>query len=105
MEQHRKLDIPIGTTLRSAARAPIDGNYELVEHIASSDCSPSAEERKLYLLRGELVPPCRRCGKRGIWKLTESWFEIPPERNQTPFVLKEIRGDRPDLPYPSGTRQ
>ena len=105
MQQQKKLDVPIGTTVRSAARAPIDGDYELVEHIASSDCSPSDAERKLYLMRGELLPPCKRCGKRGIWKLTEYRVEIPPEMDQTPFVLKEIRGDRPDVPWPSGTKR
>ena len=103
--QQKNLDIPVGTTVRSSSRVPIDGDYEFVEHIAPSDCSPSAEERKLYLLRGELVPMCKRCGKRGIWKLTESKFDIPPERDQTPFVLKEVRGDRPDLPYPSGAKR
>ena len=105
MQQQKKLDVPIGTTVRSAARAPIDGDYELVEHIASSDCSPSDAERKLYLMRGELLPPCKRCGKRGIWKLTEYGVEIPPERNSTPYVLREIRGDRPDLPWPSGEKK
>ncbi len=105
MQQRKMIDIPLGTTVRSSNRAPIDGDYEFVEHIASSDCSPSAEERKLYLFRGELLPPCKRCGKRGIWKLTEYRFEIPPEMDKTQFVLKEVRGDRPDVTYPSGTKR
>ena len=104
MEQ-KKLDVPIGTTVRSAARAPIEGDYELIEHIASSDCSPSAKERKLYLLRGEVLPPCKRCGKRGIWKLTESRFEISPERDNTAFAVNVVRGDRPDVPWPSGAKK
>ena len=105
MQQRKMIDIPLGTTVRTAARAPIDGDYEFVEHIAPSDCSPSAAERKLYFFRGELLPPCKRCGKRGIWKLAEYRFDILPERDNTQFVLKEVRGDRPDVPYPSGTKQ
>jgi len=105
MQQRKMLDIPVGTTVRSSNRAPIDGDYEFVEHIASSTCKPSGAESSIYLLRGELLPPCKSCGKRGIWKLTGSKFEISPEKDQTPYVLKEIRGDRPDVPYPSGTKK
>ena len=105
MQQQKKLDVPIGTTVRTSSRAPIDGEYEFVEHIAPSDCSPSAEERSLYLFRGELLPSCKRCAKRGIWKLTEYRFDIPPERDNTPFVLREVRGDLPDVPWPSGSKQ
>lgn len=105
MQQRKMIDVPLGTTVRSSSRAPIDGDYEFVEHVASSDCSPAAEERKLYLFRGELLPPCKRCGKRGIWKLTEYRFDIPPERDNTPFVLREVRGDLPDVPWPSGSKQ
>ena len=44
MEQRKMIDIPIGTTVRSAVRAPIDGDYEFVEHLAPSDCKPSGEQ-------------------------------------------------------------
>lgn len=105
MEQRRMIDVPIGQTVRSAARAPIDGDYEFVEHLVSTDCKPSGAEATAYLMRGELMPRCKLCGKRGIWKLTESKFEISPERDNTPYVLEVVRGDRPDVPYPGGAKR
>lgn len=105
MEQRKMIDIPVGTTVRSNVRAPIDGQYEFVEHVTPSDCSPSGDDRVVYRGRGELLPTCKLCGKRGIWKLEESRFEIPPEQNKTEYVLKEVRGDRPDVAYPSGTKR
>ena len=105
MEQRKRIDVPVGTTVRSSNRAPIDGDYEFVEHIASSDCKPSGAEEIIYIGRGELLPPCKRCGKRGIWKLKGSRFQITPEQDQTEYVLREVRGDRSDLPYPSGMKQ
>jgi hypothetical protein len=105
MEQRKMIDIPIGTTVRSSSRSPIDGVYEFVEHVASSDCKPSGADVSLYLHRGELMPFCKKCGKRGIWKLTESKFEIKPEEDHTEYALKVVRGDRPDIPYPSGTKR
>ena len=105
MQQRKMIDIPVGSTVRSSTRAPIDGEYEFVEHITATDCSPAGEECTVYRLRGELLPPCKRCGKRGIWKLVESKFEIPPEKDNTEFVLREVRGDRPDIAYPSGMKR
>ncbi len=105
MQESKKLAIALGTTVRAAARAPIDGDYEFVEHVKPSDCSPSAEERKLYRFRGELLPPCKRCGKRGIWKLTGYRFDIAPESDNTEFVLREVRGDRSDVAYPAGEKR
>ncbi len=105
MEQRKMIDIPVGTTVRSNVRAPIDGDYAFVEHVAASDCRPSAGESSVYRGRGELLPTCKLCGKRGIWKLTESRFDIPAEQNHTEFVLREVRGDRPDVSYPAGTKQ
>lgn len=105
MEQRKMIDIPVGTTVRSSARAPTDGDYEFVEHVAPSDCSPSGEESVVYRGRGELLPTCNHCGKRGVWKLKETRFDIPPEQDKTGFVLKEVRGDRPDVAYPSGTKR
>jgi hypothetical protein len=105
MEQRKMIDVPVGTTVRSNVRAPIDGDYEFVEHIAPSDCSPSANDRVVYKGRGQLLPTCKGCGKRGVWKLKESKFDIPPEQNRTEYVLKEVRGDRPDVAYPSGTKK
>ena len=105
MEERHMIDIPIGKMIRSSDRAPIDGDYEFVEHLGTSDCKPSGDESTVYLLRGELLPRCKRCGKRGIWKLKATRFEISPDRNVTSYVLKEVRGDRPDLPYPSGTKK
>jgi len=105
MEQRKMIDVPVGTAVRSSNRAPIDGDYELVEHIAPSDCSPSGDERVAYFGRGELLPPCKRCGKRGVWKLKETKFMITPEQDQTEYVLKEVRGDRPDVSYPSGMKR
>jgi hypothetical protein len=99
------LDIPIGTTVKSSDRAPVDGDWEFVEHIGSSNCRPSAKERKVYLFRGQLLPVCKRCGERGIWKLISHRFEIPPDKDNTPFVLKAVRGDRPDVPYPAGSKR
>ena len=103
MEQRKMIDIPVGTTVRSSVRAPIDGDYEFVEHIARSSCKPSGKKAKIYRGRGELLPLCRACGKRGVWKLTESKFEIT--KDNTPFVMKNVRGDRPDVTYPSGTKK
>ena len=105
MEQRKMIDIPVGTTVRSNVRAPIDGDYEFVEHVAPSKCKPTKAERSVYRGRGELLPTCKRCGKRGVWKLTGSRFDIPPERNNTEFVVREVRGDRPDIAYPSGTKR
>lgn len=104
MQQRKMIEIPIGTEVRTANRAPIDGEYELVAHINSSECKPSGKEGKVYRFRGELLPLCPRCGKRGIWKLVEYKFEIPSEKDNTPYVLKAVRGDRPDVPYPSGAK-
>ena len=105
MEQRKMIDIPVGTTVRSNVRAPIDGDYEFVEHINPADCKPSGKENVVYRGRGQLLPLCPGCGKRSIWKLKESKFDIPPEKNNTEYVLREVRGDRPDLPYPSGTKK
>ena len=107
MQQRRHLDIPVGTRTRTAARVPIDGDYVFVEHIVSSDCRPSDAERLAYFMRGDLIPPCQRCGKRCIWELKEAKFETTPEiwQKQTDYVLKHVRGDRPDVPYPSGSKR
>jgi hypothetical protein len=107
MQQRKYLDIPVGTRVRTAARVPIDGDYEFVEHIATSDCSPSDAERASYLVRGDLMPRCKRCGKRGIWELKEARFDTEPDiwQTQNEYVLKNVRGDRPDIPYPSGTKR
>ncbi len=107
MQQGKYLNIPVGTRVRTAARVPIDGDYQFAEHIVSSDCSPSDAERTIYLMRGELMPPCRRCGKRAIWELKEAKFETTPDiwKTQNEYVLKNVRGDRPDVPYPSGSKQ
>ena len=103
MEQRKMIDVPIGTTVRSSVRAPIDGDYEFVEHLVPSDCKPSGGDTKIYRMRGELLPPCKACGKRGIWKLAESKLEIA--KDNTPYVLEKVRGDRPDVSYPSGTKR
>jgi hypothetical protein len=105
MQQRKMIDIPLGTEVRTAIRAPIDGDYEFVQHIATSKCKPSAKESRVYKFRGELLPPCPKCAKRAVWKLVEYKFEIPPERNKTEYVLKVVRGDRPNVPYPSGTKR
>jgi hypothetical protein len=105
MEQRKMIDIPVGTTVRSNVRAPIDGDYEFAEHVKTSDCKPSAKDAVIYKGRGQLLPLCPSCGKRGIWKLKESKFDIPPDKNNTEFVLREVRGDRPDVPYPSGAKK
>lgn len=104
MEQ-RKLDVPIGTTVRSAARAPIDGTYEFVEHVVPTDCTPPEAERIVYVLRGEVMPRSPVCGKRCIWKLTEIMFEIRPEKESTGYAVNVVRGDRPDVPWPSGAKK
>ena len=103
MQQRQMIDVPVGTTIRSNVRAPIDGDYEFVEHIAPSDCRPGGEDAKVYRGRGELLPKCKVCDKRGIWKLIEAKFEIV--KNNSPWVLKEVRGDRPDITYPSGAKK
>ena len=105
MEQRKMIDIPIGTTVKSSVRAPIDGVYEFAEHLVKSGCKPAGKQTKLYKFRGELLPPCQKCGKRGTWKLVEYKFDIPPERNKTDWVLKEVRGDRADVAYPSGAKK
>lgn len=105
MAQRKMIDIPIGSTARSHARAPIDGDYQFVEHHQASDCKPSGADATIYIGRGQLMPTCKSCGKRGTWKLTESRFDIPEEQNKTPFALKELRGDRPDVAYPAGTKR
>ncbi len=107
MEQHKYLNIPVGTRFRTAERVPIDGDYQFVEHIVSSDCSPLDAERTIYFMRGDLIPPCKHCGKRGIWELKEAKFETTPDiwQKQNEYVLKYVRGDRPDLPYPGGAKR
>jgi hypothetical protein len=105
MQQRKMIDVPIGTEVRTAIRAPIDGDYEFVQHVASSTCKPTAKDRKLYRFRGQLLPPCPRCHKRAVWKLAEYKFEIAPDIDHTAFVLREVRGDRPDVAYPSGTKR
>lgn len=105
MQQRKMIDIPIGTEVRTWYRAPIDGDYEFVQHLIPSNCKPSAKEHKVYKFRGELLPPCKHCGKRALWKLVEYKFEIVPEKDHTAFVLKEVRGDRSDVPYPAGAKR
>jgi hypothetical protein len=105
MQQRKMIDIPLGTEVRTAIRAPIDGDYQFVQHVAASKCKLSAKESRVYKFRGELLPPCPKCGKRSVWKLVEYKFEIPPERNKTEYILKVVRGDRPNVPYPSGTKK
>ena len=105
MQQRKMIDVPIGTEVRTATRAPIDGDYEFAKHIVDSKCKPSAKESKVYKFRGELLPTCPKCGKRALWKLVEYKFEISPERDRTEYVLKVVRGDRPNVPYPSGTKR
>jgi NAD-dependent SIR2 family protein deacetylase len=105
MQQRKMIDIPLGTEVRTALRAPIDGDYQFVQHITASKCKPSAKESRVYKFRGELLPPCPKCGKRAVWKLVEYKFEIPPDRNKTAYILKVVRGDRPDVAYPSGTKK
>lgn len=105
MEQRKMIDVPIGTTVKSSLRAPIDGVYEFVEHLATTDCKPAGDQASLYKFRGELLPPCQKCGKRGVWKLTEYKFDIPQDRDNTEWVVKTVRGDRADVSYPSGTKR
>jgi hypothetical protein len=105
MQQRKMIEIPIGTEVRSSVRAPIDGDYVFVEHAKPTDCEPSGEQAKTYRLRGELVPLCKTCGKRAIWSLVQSNSDISPEKDQTSWVLKEVRGDRPDVAYPSGSKE
>lgn len=106
MEQRKMIDIPIGTKVKTSFRAPIDGDYELVEHNhPTDDCKATSGQFIVYRGRGELLPSCPVCGLRGIWELMESRFDISPERDNTPFVLKQVRGDRPNVTYPSGTKR
>ena len=105
MAEKHMYDVPLGTVTRSTHRVPIDGIYEFVEHHATSDCKPSGDKAKTYLGRGELMPACLACSKRCSWKLVEYKFDIPPEKNATEFVLREVRGDRSDVAYPSGTKK
>lgn len=105
MQQRKMIDIPLGTEVRTAIRAPIDGDYAFVKHVATSKCKPAAKESKVYKFRGELMPRCPKCDKRAVWKLADYKFEIPPDRNKTAYVLKVVRGDRPNVLYPSGTKR
>lgn len=105
MAEKHMYDIPLGTLVRSAYRAPMDGTYEFSEHHIKSKCKPSGAKAKVYRMRGELLPSCQLCGKRGNWKLVEYKFDIPPEKNRTEYVLRVVRGDRPDVAYPSGTKK
>jgi len=105
MAEKHMYDVPIGTVVRSTNRVPIDGIYEFVEHHSSSECKPSGDKAKVYRMRGELIPSCQACGKRGNWKLVEYKFDIPSEKDNTPYVLREVRGDRSDVAYPSGTKK
>jgi len=105
MAEKHMYDVPLGTVAKSSYRAPIDGNYEFVEHHTSSNCKPTRDKAKVYRMRGELMPACLACGKRGSWKLVEYKFDIPPEKNATEYVVSVVRGDRPDVAYPSGTKK
>jgi len=104
-QQRKMIDIPLGTEVRTAIRAPIDGDYEFVKHIVDSSCKPAAKEKRVYKFRGELLPRCPKCGKRAIWKLVEYKFEVSAEIDHTAYVLKEVRGDRPNVPYPAGAKR
>ena len=105
MAEKHMYDVPLETVVKSSYRAPIDGIYEFIEHHTASDCKPSGDKAKIYLGRGELLPTCLACSKRGSWKLVDYKFDIPNDKNNTPFVLREVRGDRSDVPYPSGTKK
>jgi hypothetical protein len=105
MVEGHLIDIPVGTTVRSCHRAPIDGIYEFVEHIHSRNCTPAAGDVTTYCWRGQLLPICKSCGQRCIWKLMETKFDIPADKDVTSYVLKEVRGDRSDVLYPSGTKR
>ena len=106
MKQRKMIDIPTGTRVKTSFRAPIDGDYQLVKHNRlADDCKAASGQLVVYRGRGELLPPCPVCGLRGVWELTESRFDIGAEQDKTPFVLEQVRGDRPDVAYPSGTRQ
>jgi hypothetical protein len=107
MELRRSLDIPRGTEVRASSRVPIDGYYEFVEHVVPTDCNPSTDERVIYFMRGGVVPGCKRCGKRSTWRLKEAKFETITDvwKTQTDYVLANVRGDRPDLPWPRGAKR
>lgn len=103
MAERKMIEVPVGTAVRSSVRAPIDGEYEFEEHLTQTACKPAGADAKMYRGRGELLPPCKVCGKRGIWKLTEAKYEVV--KDNTAFVLKEVRGDRPDIQFPAGSKQ
>ncbi len=101
----RMLDVQTGTTVRSAGRAPVDGTYEFVEHVESTDCTPPEDQRTVYLMRGEVLPKSPVCNKRCLWKLVDIVYEIRPEKDSTEYAIKVVRGDNPDIPYPAGEKK
>jgi hypothetical protein len=105
MEKQKMLDVQVGTTVRSAARAPIDGTYEFVEHVESTDCTPPEGQRTVYLLRGEIMPRSPACNKRCLWNLVDISYEIRPDKDSTEYAIKVVRGDNPDIPYPAGEKK
>jgi hypothetical protein len=104
MEQ-RTLDIQVGITVRSAARAPIDGTFQFVEHVEPTDCTPPADQSTVYVLRGEVMPKSPVCNKRCLWKLVDISYEIRPEKDSTEYAINVVRGDNPDVPYPAGQKR
>ena len=105
MKQRKMIDIPVGTKIKTSFRAPIDGDYKLVEHSRTTTCQATGGKFIVYRGRGELLPSCPVCGTRGVWELIESRFDIGPERDNTPYVLEQVRGDRPNIAYPSGSKR
>lgn len=60
----------IGDTFRTGEKAPVSGDYDYVQHIDSTGCTPTPAERQITLSAGETFPPHRSCNKGVIWRLS-----------------------------------
>lgn len=54
---------------KTGEQAPQTSNYQFVSYTDGSITpSPTAEERIIYLTRGETFPPIRSCNKAAYWQ-------------------------------------
>lgn len=61
----------IGDTYRTGEKSPANANYKWVKYTDGTRTpSPSAEEKRINLEKGEVFPPIHSCDKGAIWKMT-----------------------------------
>lgn len=62
--------MPIGTQVKTGDTVPETGTYEWQRYTDGTySPSPTADEKREPMIRGNTVPPIRSCNKGAIWKL------------------------------------